>query len=269
MLVSKMNKLQKHQLNMAIEVDRICKKYNIEYTLIGGTLLGAIRHKGFIPWDDDLDILMSRENYNLFIKKAKEELNDKFFLQALETEPHYGLPFAKIRENDTLFLENMSKNVDINQGIYIDIFSYDNISDNKIIQKYLTLRYIFLRMILLLKENYIIETNSKCKKIILFFLDKIKIIFSKEKIIKKFHKIEDKYKNTNTKSIAIYGDIYFNKLIFPKYYFDKKSYLKFENTELCCIDMYDELLTDTFGDYMTPPPKDSRNNRHDIIKIKY
>lgn len=264
-----MNKLQEHQLNIAIKVDEICKKHNIKYSLDGGTLLGAIRHKGFIPWDDDFDILMSRDDYNKFIKIAQKELGNKFFLQTLGTEKHYGLPFSKIRENNTLMLENMAKNVSINNGIYIDLFVYDNITDNTFMQKYLVKKYIFLRMILLLKEKYDIDTNTTAKKIVLFGLNIIKCLFSRKYIIKTFNKIENKYKNIETKNVAFYGDVYFDKLIFPKEYFDEYEYLTFENTKLCCVKKWDEFLTKTFGDYMTPPPEDTRENRHDILKLEF
>ena len=104
-----MNQIQQHQLNMAKEVDRICKKYNLRYSIAGGTLLGAIRHQGFIPWDDDLDISMPREDYDKFIKIAQQELGKKYFLQTWDTDKNFVFPFAKIRENNTLFRRNIKK----------------------------------------------------------------------------------------------------------------------------------------------------------------
>lgn len=263
-----MNKLQEHQYQMMVKFDEICKKNNIKYSLAGGTLLGAVRHKGFIPWDDDLDIMMSRKDYNKFLEIAQSELGKKYFVQTLNTEKHYGLPFAKIRENNTLFLENMSKDVDINNGVFIDIFPYDNITDNIFLQKYYTKKYIFLRMILLLKEKYVLETDSIIKKIIVSFLKIIKIFLSKKHILKAFKKIENKYSNMNTNYVAIYGDASLDKIVLEKKIFNELIDLDFEKSKFKCIKNWDKYLAYIYGDYMQLPPVEERGNRHGAIEIK-
>lgn len=100
-----LRKVQLTQLEILKEVDRICTKHGIKYWLSGGTQLGAVRHNGFIPWDDDLDIDMMREDFNRFLKIARTELQESYYLQDWFTEKAYGLPFAKIRKNNTLFVE--------------------------------------------------------------------------------------------------------------------------------------------------------------------
>ena len=263
-----MNKLQEHQYIMMVKFDEICKKYDIKYSLSGGTLLGAVRHKGFIPWDDDLDIMMPRKEYNRFIKIAQKELGDKYFLQTLDTEKHYGLPFAKIRENNTVFLENIAKNVDINNGVFIDIFPYDDVTNNKLLQSYYTKKYIFYRMILLLKEKYIIEANSFMKKIVVSLLNFIKIFVSKKHILKVFVKIENKYINKNTDYVATYGDVYFDKIVLEKEIFNEFIELDFETSKFKCIKNWDKYLTYVYGDYMILPPEEDRDDRHGIIEMK-
>src|SRR5690554_5979187 len=127
-------KVHKVQLEIANEVKRICEKNNIKYFMIAGTLLGAVRHRGFIPWDDDLDIGMLRNDYKRFIELAAKELNDTYYLETWYTSSGYGMPFAKIRKNDTRYIEKSSKDVKCHPGIFIDIFPFDNVPNNKVLR---------------------------------------------------------------------------------------------------------------------------------------
>lgn len=263
-----MNEVQKIQLNMAIEVDRICKKYKLNYSLDGGTLIGAIRHKGFIPWDDDLDICMLREDYNRFLEIAQKELGTKYFLQTSETDKNYGLIFSKIRANNTTYIEKMSKDVDIHNGIYIDIFPIDYTSTDEKKAKKVLKKIIILRMILLVKCNYKIDNSTLLKKISIIILKIIGMFMTKKCILKLINKIIDKNSNFNSKLVAIYGTTLFNKGIYKKEYFKEYKRANFENENLSIIKRYDRYLTDIYGDYMTPPPLNERGDRHSIIKIE-
>ena len=118
-----LRKAQLIMLDELIEVDRICKKYNISYWLDSGTLLGAVRHKGFIPWDDDIDICMLQEDYEKFFSIAKKELNDKYFLQVKETDEMTTSPYMKVRHRDSILIEeNFTEKEKFHQGIFLDIF---------------------------------------------------------------------------------------------------------------------------------------------------
>lgn len=132
-------KVQLKCLDALIEVRRICEKYNIKYYLVGGTALGAIRHKGFIPWDDDVDVGMPRKDYNKFVEICKEELAPMYTLQTSENMNKIVFPYTKIRVNDTLYKEEVLQHINMHHGIFIDIFPLDNIPNNNIlrgIQKY-------------------------------------------------------------------------------------------------------------------------------------
>ena len=120
-----LRKCQLKQLSILEEVDRICKKLQIEYWLDGGTLLGAVRHKGFIPWDDDIDIAMTLENMNRFILEAPALLPQNLFLQTPQSDPQLKEPIVKIRDLNSLYIEKSDTfNVDYEKGIYIDIFPF-------------------------------------------------------------------------------------------------------------------------------------------------
>ena len=123
----KLRKVQMVEVEILDEIDRICKKNNIKYFLVGGTLLGAVRHGGFIPWDDDIDLGMLREDYEKFIDICinSDELDKKYFMHSDETDSDYWLPFIKIRKNNTTFDEKVIKNCDTHKGIYVDIFPMD------------------------------------------------------------------------------------------------------------------------------------------------
>ncbi|MDI9487826.1 MAG: LicD family protein, partial [Bacillota bacterium] len=119
--------VQKKLLMILIEFDRICRKHNIKYSLEGGTLLGAIKYKGFVPWDDDIDIVMERPEYERFLKVCKRELNEDYFLQNNRTVKHFPLNYSKLHMNNTLYVQESTAFLNIHQGLFIDIFPVDKI----------------------------------------------------------------------------------------------------------------------------------------------
>lgn len=134
---TELRKVQLTILSIFREIVRICDENDICYFIIGGTALGTVRHGGFIPWDDDFDIGMTRENYNKFLTIAQKKLPQDLFLQTIETEPESPFYFAKVRKNGTKFVEKYCKNLNIHHGVYVyvDIFPYDNIPNDQKLRK--------------------------------------------------------------------------------------------------------------------------------------
>ncbi len=129
-----LRRLQQLQLKCLLELDRICKEHGIEYFLGGGTLLGAVRHQGFIPWDDDIDVMMTRQNFDRLAQVAPTAVGSEFFYQNSATDPWYHSPFAKLRLNDTLFATAFSSRFpETHNGIFIDIFAHDRAPRRKIL----------------------------------------------------------------------------------------------------------------------------------------
>src|SRR5690606_39008251 len=132
------------QLEILLEINKICIKHNIKYILFGGTLLGSVRHSGFIPWDDDIDLAMDRENYDKFLKVAREEIDDRYTFQHYETDRKTIFPFLKIRKKGTKLIETVTENLDMDHGIFVDIFPLDDyeINNNKIKFKVILIKLI-------------------------------------------------------------------------------------------------------------------------------
>lgn len=144
------------------EIIRICDKHSIDYFAIGGTAIGALYDQDILPWDDDVDLGMTRENYNRFLSIAPQELKSDYFLSWLETDPHTPFYYAKIKKNGTLFLEDKYKNVDMHQGIFVDIFPFDNVPDSAICRKMQFKLSNFLKTCFMAKEVWMWKYCGTC-----------------------------------------------------------------------------------------------------------
>lgn len=259
-MILKNNDLRKAQLLMLKilkEIHNICVKNNIKYFLSDGTLIGAIRHNGFIPWDDDLDIGMLREDYEKFCSIAQEELPEEFVLQTQKTDKGYGLQFGKVILKNTIWIEKVAKNTKRDySGLYIDIFPYDKIPEDKRKQKIINRLYFFIQGLILIKYKYIQkkdydELTKKItfviKRFFLLIIPKNVLTFFREFICKKYINYKDKiivtkyggnfYKNQNPYNL--YKDLILHDFETEKVYIPK---------------CYDTILKKLYGNYMEIPP---------------
>lgn len=127
-----LRQLQMTQIEILSEIDRLCKTKHINYSLYAGTLLGAVRHKGFIPWDDDLDICMSRQDYNMFLACWKDSEHPGFLIQNKENSPEFSQSFTKVRKDHTTFWQFGERNDSYHTGIFVDVFPIDRMPDGKL-----------------------------------------------------------------------------------------------------------------------------------------
>lgn len=141
-----LKKMQRLQLEILLELDRICRKHQIKYNLSGGSLLGAVRHQGFIPWDDDIDVRMLREEYERFCDVCKTELDtERYYLQTNVTEEEYRWEFSRILINGTKYVRVGQEHLKCRTGVFIDLFPSDGYPDSWIMGKYQSLLALFLR----------------------------------------------------------------------------------------------------------------------------
>lgn len=265
-----LKKIQQIELDILIEVDRICKKYEIEYFLDFGTLLGAVRHHGFIPWDDDIDIGMTRDNYEKFLKIASSELKEDYFLQNVHTEKETPFLYSKIRKNGTLYLQNSLKKLKIHHGIFIDIFPYDyfpEVSKNKI--KFFKLMNKMHRLVSV-PERVVISDNTLKWKIISGIRNKLykisNFLFSKEKLERVIDKAMKKYSSNNSNFVMCCLIPRPTPILLKNMY--PFEYIAYEGIKFPVIQNREEYLTKIYGDYMKLP-KESERRGHEVVKVSY
>lgn len=261
---------QLEMLELLKEVARICNKHNIEYWLESGTLLGAYRHGGFIPWDDDIDIAMEREEYDKFLKVVEDELEDSMFLE----KPYENrVPFAKIRKRNTLLLEHYDATY--HQGIGLDIFPMDkcntnNIKYNLIDKKYYWLDRIgFIRAIEIKKPYFSMKNIAKLGvKIITLPVWFITHDFVMKRVRKNVHKLIERCKTNPKEMLAMGVDVfYFNSKhkyenIFPL------TEIEFEGEKFSAPKNIPAYLTNLYGNtYMELPPVEKREVHNQKIFV--
>lgn len=240
--------LQDKILEIMVDVDEFCKENSIEYCLMGGSALGAKRHGGFIPWDDDLDIFMTPDNYERFREKFKTTGDkEKYYLQ--EWGAVDGMvTIAKVRMNNTTYIEESIKEWDIHHGIYIDIFILHNCPNNRVAQMYQCLWAKYVIMKGLAARGY-----SRRKGFLGFAL-KVMALFPDYFLVKYGLKQVYRYKNKKTDYYCNFlGKAVFKNAIYKREWFEKSVYAPFEKVELRIPENLHDFLTYRFGDYMKPP----------------
>ena len=257
-----MASLKQHQeilLELLEEFDRVCRKNNIRYILFAGSALGAVRHQGFIPWDDDVDVALLREDYNKLIKLNPAEWNAAYYLQR-EYSDHWPLHFSKLRKNNTTCLEKYHpKDTMAHQGIYIDIFPIDNASENAWVRRMQFIASKFVVAKSFAKRGY--ETHS--------FVKKIALALSRLMPLKPFYNLVTLKQRTDTSTVHSFlgGAIKYTKGFFAREWFTQTIELPFECLKLPVSKHYHDLLTMQYGDYMTLPSEEERRSKVHAILV--
>lgn len=266
-----LEKVHKIQMEIALEVKRICEKNNINYFIIAGTLLGAVRHRGFIPWDDDMDIGMLREDYERFLKVCKRDLSNEYFLQTMDTDRNFGLPMAKLRREGTRFIEKNSEDVKMHNGIYIDIFPFDNSPNSRVKKQMQAVKTYVLKRSILAKNGYNFTLDSGVIKKVIYKIIKVFAslipVYKQKQLLKRQMQ---KYNDEKTTDVVVIGGAYgYHKETIQRKWVSNLTTIKFEGIDLPCPSYYEDYLTYFYGDYLTPPPEEKRDNRHGIIEVSF
>ncbi len=268
-----LRKLQLVEVKALDEVRRICEKHDLKYFLIAGTLIGAIRHKGFIPWDDDIDIGMLRSDYNKFIEYCKTDLDTgHFFLQSPSTEKgsaDFGL--LRIRINGTKYIERHRKNLNLHSGIFVEIFPYDDLPDNELHRFFYSYSFYFLKKAAGARLGYKYGNGNPFKEFIVACLAFFTKIIPLNKLIKLLDNYQQFYQNPDSKWVfLIAGGESYKKEKHLRKTVSELSTAEFEGKQYPVPKDYDTFLTEQYGDYMTPPPEDKRvNDYHTIEEVDF
>ncbi len=260
--MNKIDILKREEIEILNYVVDICEKNNLKYHLDFGTLLGAVRHKGFIPWDDDIDISMPRCDYDKFIKIcALMNSNSDFFLQTSDTDSNYYQFFAKMRKNNTTFLEKDAEYLKYNKGIYIDIFPVDSTPEIGIMFKIkFSLSVIINKFCVLVKNPFPYLPLFFAKIVYLFFYP------CKARYFNKIIYLLIKNTEENNFYFCLDNGMNFNA-IFDKDILRERIDHEFEGKKYKIPLSFDIYLTALYGDYLKLPPLYLRTNPHTAIII--
>jgi lipopolysaccharide cholinephosphotransferase len=255
MTQEELRKMQLIQVDILSEFDRVCRKNNIRYIMDGGTLLGAVRHKGFIPWDDDIDVRMLRSEYEKFCEISDKELNGKVYFQTCRNEEKYPWMYSKIRMKGTKVVRLGQEKMGMRDGVFIDIFPCDGLpNDEKLHKKHNKEAWICRKILYARSGRY--SANTFIERLFWWCV----CVIPKSVVYKKAKMMAQRYTEHNSARVGCIGwhepiDV----IGFEKRYFTELTDLEFEGHMFMAPKDSDGFLRFSYGDdYMTPPPVEER-----------
>lgn len=260
-----LRRLQLTELEILDEIVRVCNKHHLRYYLAEGTLLGAVRHHGFIPWDDDLDIAMPREDYDKFIEICQTELDERFYVHSRETDENYWLIFGKVRKRGTLIDEYNIRKLSVPKGIYVDIFPLDYTQKDSGLVKKIKTKIITKSYALICYKRGLDLTKTPFIKMALFLTKFLSIRF--------LSAVADRTarsENNNPRArYYVNYDAGHPKYTILKDKYDPATELEFEGKLYTVPHDYDYVLRRIYGDYMQLPPVEKRVQQHKPENIDF
>lgn len=262
-----MDKTKEKCYQILLEIDEVCKKAKLKYYIYAGTLLGAVRHKGFIPWDDDIDIVMMREDYDRFPEACQKYLDhDKYVLQTIYSDPLASNPWMKLHDRNTAFISGIRRQGAM-EGINIDIFPVDNAPDSNYELK--KRGKYFDRMNFIYQYRFQLHSKNATWKMKIFQ----KLIscippLNEMKFKEKYDKKIREYNSQLTNNVVYFSNRKYMKKVIEREVFDGTVMLPFENSEFPAPVGWEKVLVGLYGEkYMELPPEKDRVTVHGTAVI--
>jgi len=269
---SNIRNLQLVELEILKEIVAICDANSVKYYMIGGTFLGAIRHKGFIPWDDDIDIAMPRDDYEKFLNIANSKLPEHIKVENFITNPKYQYYITRVQNINTKVIEKRIGNAQKWTHASVDIFPIDGTPNNKCLRKWHYFKVLTHRMLMSLcyKDSIDRERKRSLKeRLLLKIMESLPIgkIFDANKEKHKIDKLLKKQKIENSNFIGTIMGAYRTREIVPRNYFGDGAFYEFEELKFRGPSMYNDYLNHMYGDYMKIPPIEAQKNHYEIVEL--
>lgn len=253
------NEMKKIQTDMLIVIDKFCRANNIKYSLSQGSLIGAVRHKGFIPWDDDIDIMMLRPDYERFVN-AFNQHHDYIKVHTPDNDDTYCHPYAKVYDERTYLYDS-----EINGSVYIDVWPIDGWPEKELVA-------VHRNRISQIERQ--LERSTKFYKFVspkfytyIKYLIKSLYTPSRKKICKKLREAFYLYPTHSASYVGLIVGPYGTKEYYPRQTFESYIELAFEGHKFMCIKDYDTYLSTLYGKYMELPPVEKRKPHHNYLKV--
>jgi lipopolysaccharide cholinephosphotransferase len=263
---TQLRQLQLTQLEILKIFDSFCRKHELKYSLYAGSLLGAVRHKGFIPWDDDLDVCMDRNDYDRFLSLWETDPVNGYVLQNKDNSQYFDQSFTKLRKDHTTYLEKQWQVGSHHTGIFLDIFPIDRLPEGSVSQKLFhwncMVYQLLCREFVPKQENFLIRTGSAA---ILACIPKFCRASVRKRLLRRITRSRDR-RDLPAIAIETLGSL---RKPFAADMLDHYVRLPFEDSEFMCFAGWDDHLRRKFGDYMQLPPEQERTWKHHPIIIDF
>lgn len=270
--IKELRKLQLVLIDILKEVVAICNENNIKYFLMYGSLLGAVRHSGIIPWDMDVDIAMPRRDFNLFTKIAPHQLNKPFFFQNSISDPYCNITSARVQAVGTRVFADRNIIVGINNRIHVDIYPLDYVKEYKGIKaKFINYFVLFLLRLKSYKMGFRnVDDNKPLLKKFVLNVSSMLTFWMKGYYFDRWVENLLVDKTCKSKHVSVIHTIYgYLHDLYDREWFEETIECKYEDFVVTIPIGYDKILKKTYGDFMTPPPENKRYNQIEQIQVEF